>query len=125
MRPSGGRPSKSISEKKLAYYLRSCYIFFPLEGRTSMHTSTARTENDRRKRRKPDNPAPAASSRLKKGSGKCGNPLRCRFYRCFCGAVPGSLRLAERCGNHTTSSILRRSHRVLIGIALAEIAEIP
>jgi len=30
-----------------------------------------------------------------KGSGKCGNSLRCRFYRCFCGAVAGRLPLAE------------------------------
>jgi hypothetical protein len=30
-----------------------------------------------------------------KGSGKWGNPLRCRFYRCFCSAVAGCLPLAE------------------------------
>ena len=33
-----------------------------------------------------------------KGSAKCGNPLRCRFYRCFFSAVAGYLPLAETGG---------------------------
>jgi hypothetical protein len=41
-----------------------------------------------------------------KGSGKCGNPLRCRFDRCFCRAVPGCLRLAETCGNSPVETLV-------------------
>jgi hypothetical protein len=48
--------------------------------------------------------------RPQKGSGKCGNPLRCRFDRCFCGAVPGCLRLAETCGKSPTK-LWRPFHR--------------
>ena len=41
-----------------------------------------------------------------KGSGKCGNPLRCRFYRCFCRAVAGCLPLAETCGNSPLETLV-------------------
>jgi hypothetical protein len=45
-----------------------------------------------------------------KGSGKCGNPLGCRWNRCFGSAGPGAVGLAERCGN----PLRPRSRRHLI-----------
>jgi len=46
-----------------------------------------------REHRTPGKHRALQSPRLQKGSGKCGNPLRCRFYRCLCSAVAGCLRL--------------------------------
>ena len=38
---------------------------------------------------------PERGRRVERGSGKCGNPLGCRYRRCFSNAVAGAVELAE------------------------------